>query len=473
MSEGNNKNLTEAINELEEVFRDRFHFSENQVKEFIERILKNGDEEVTQKLSDAMKKFVEFAGSPKDESRAFATRAVKRALDLYLDRQEEIKDDFFLMVDDIKNHNVDPYKIAYKENYREADYDAYEKTLSALTEKVYSDGVTNFKLFDETALKDLLETCSTIIFRVTEENTQDIIDYLSVLMYDENSKSFIMSPKELISKVPSLLLRSADSIATNIEALKKLYVNDKFSEVDLARKIAQTPSILTCSTDNISYFNTKYKSVMRNLIFKRGVSSNGNNKFGVDLHELYNKTVESVLNNIDNLSWISQLTEDNINSIENISKVLYKRLGVKNALACMRNVNFLTKEPDLLDCLICTLVEKQKQTGENYIKYLIEHPNMAFNGRFGLTSSGSAPTVAPVPTHKKNRVTADKIDEITAEEIKRVKLANKKHSAKVEMIIQNIIDGMNKPQEEPVVEEQTKVPTITPPQENVSAPTTQ
>ena len=402
----NNEEKEKALNVLKDSLKKHFSLGVEDVEKLIASKLDEADLSVVEGLNQIVADFVQNLGETGEDRKHLAKTALSKAIKIYVDQKEEIKSDFFLAVRNAARLGVDPYKLATETNYKNANYDDYYQTLTALTEKEYTsmiDGKTKSTLFNEAEVKDLFESCSTLLFRVTEKNVQGILDVLSVFLFDFETGKFVIEPKEFIKKAPSILLMNAKTLDENLEFLQDLYIGKNLSQADFVKHIIETPTLVSMSKENLEKFAVEYEKIVSQAISKLS------NKFDKKSREERTHNLLANLHDINKLGLVSSLSNDNINNINGVYGVLRKHFTSKytayhttpELLTCLGNLDFFKFDPEVLDYIICRIGHDNK----NLLKVFINSPSKAF----AVAREGSVTTTNRGTSHR-NGTKREEID---------------------------------------------------------------
>ncbi len=440
--------LYKSKEQLTGIFKNKFHFSEEQIVEYVNRIITQSKEDLVYQLTDAESDFFtrlsNITGEAQGKAIMLAKTAVEKTLKIYLEYERKIREDALFVLQELKEMGADPFKFLKAELFNEADTEKFEETLNVLSSYTFDVMGNQMVLFDEKEVISLFESCNTLLFKTERQNTQSILDTLSLLMFDEKTNSYIANPVDIIRQVPTLLTLSAETIDSNLDFLEKRFVKQGgMQQLDLARAIAKTPSILTCSPNNIILFEKEYMKVVESVIKedKKGKITNPRQ---------IRDAVSALFDDITKINTIAKITAEDVANLSSLKKVLLKHFKPEIAVKCLLDLNFVKCDYKVLDYLICRLGQEQKKTGKPYLKYLVEHPSRVFNGNMsidGETEKASAPTTksGKKPRAKLVLVNEKILSTATAEMIEHARTRCSRNQLKeVDELVHNAIDGMER-----------------------------
>lgn len=376
-----NARLKKAIEDLKEVFSNKFYLTQKDLEGFIIDIVSNCDEEITENLSYIFLEFVENDIENFDirKRRAFAKTAVKNCLDLYNKEINQIQNGFFGVLKEAKKYNIDPFRLAIKENLRGATADSFNETLQALVFAEYN-GISKDKkekLFQESDIKRLFEQCAGLASGVSEKCVQNILNVLSRFVRDEKG-DYIVNPRNIISKCLSLLdygtPKKLEKLESMIEFLQEKLVPNEMSKRELVLRVAENPSVLLLTQEKV----LGVENQLIGAIYKIVTNPNFTGKIE-DIDEFVINEAQRFSYNFDNFNEMRALRQDRLVNLDNICDVLISNLGADNALKCITNMRILNTDTAVLDCFLTKLAVQEKESNLNLRKFFIENPYRCLN----------------------------------------------------------------------------------------------
>ena len=376
-----NARLKKAIEDLKEVFSNKFYLTQKDLEGFIIDIVSNCDEEITENLSYIFLEFVENDIENFDirKRRAFAKTAVKNCLDLYNKEINQIQNGFFGVLKEAKKYNIDPFRLAIKENLRGATADSFNETLQALVFAEFN-GISkdkNEKLFQESDIKRLFEQCAGLASGVSEKCVQNILNVLSRFVRDEKG-DYIVNPRNIISKCLSLLdygtPKKLEKLESMIEFLQEKLVPNEMSKRELVLRVAENPSVLLLTQEKV----LGVENQLIGAIYKIVTNPNFTGKIE-DIDEFVINEAQRFSYNFDNFNEMRALRQDRLVNLDNICDVLISNLGADNALKCITNMRILNTDTAVLDCFLTKLAVQEKESNLDLRKFFIENPYRCLN----------------------------------------------------------------------------------------------
>ena len=405
MTNSNDNNISQdsikKLNEFSAFFEKYFCFSESEIKELIERVLSENDNNLVIGLLDLFEAFInqDIENFDPDERNLVAKRAINHAIDLYTTQKNKNFDEIIKILNHAKQFGTDPFKLIKKTVLKNATFDSYSNCIEALKNHVYTDKILNteFSLIDENQnINEFLEDCSSIICKLSAENVQNVLDVLGEFFYDESIKKYIINPKDAVKQVKTLLITNPTKLEENINFYLSTFSN-VVPENKIKYAIANCPSSLTFSQTTIREFMQQFKLSIDSLI----TLTHKNPKFSSqkissnDLTRLFNCEIplndEDIKNNsknyqafldtvtkrfcIENLSNIGNLGKNKISSIYDLKDIFIEPFGIKNALFCIQDFNFLNADKELLDYMFSLIMESEKAGHKNLREFILRHPS--------------------------------------------------------------------------------------------------
>ncbi len=366
--------------EFEDVFKKHFYLSEEEVEEKIEEIFSRNRINIAENLLGVFSKFVQLENdddlaldlSHDEKSRQlvrrrnkFAETAVDKVLEYYLDQEKTIKDEFFVTLNKAKSGlKVDTRALAKIGVFNKASVKTYNAMIKVLVENDYKDNMQNvtFNIFDiiedEETIKNLVEDCTTLMYKTSAKNIQEILDYISIFMWDNDTQKYVLSPKECFKRAHTLLTISPKTLKDNINFLESHFGKTKEEHKELVNRVAISPSILQIKPKKVEEFLSKLADCYVSL--------------GMEDFKAIDKA-SAFCYNIDNLIMISSVTNKQMKNIEEVKEILLKYgFGNENAISCMTSPYFIKTEPKILDAVLAKISSKEDFEQKNIKKLLIE-----------------------------------------------------------------------------------------------------
>lgn len=401
-----NEILKDSVDKITEIFKKYCFLTEKEIKNEIKEIIARNDEEVAFDLACFYEKYVsyEIKDVAPEARRKFAEIALSKTTEIYLKDRAKIEKEFFELLDIAKANNIDPFALALKSNLKTPSAKRFQESLEALMHRDYynhNDFKHSYKLFNAKETKEFFENCASSICKINEDNVQEIIYLLSEFFYDPATKRYVVSPKQAIKQVNSLILENPEKLARTMDFLYNNFTNSKFtsfpmSKKELALRVAKAPSILLIQPETILTFNNKLQENIETILTHPTFQN-------TDLlkdPEFVERKAREISFDLDRLTSITSIRECDLKNMDNITHILIKHFGANNALNCFSDMNFLSIEPTVLDALIYKLKLEEKKTKIPYSKFLIENPARAINV---IRSGGSIKEVASSLTGNKNK----------------------------------------------------------------------
>ncbi len=366
--------------ELEDVFKEHFYLSEEEIEAKIEEIFSRNRIGVAENLLGVFAKFIQLE---KEDDKAinssknanaielirrrnkFAETAVDKILKYYLDQENTIRDEFFETLKRAKEGlKIDTRALAKIGAFNNASIKTYNTMIKVLVENDYKDNIQNvtFNIFDivedEETIKNLVEDCSTLLYRTSAKNVQEILDYISNFMWDSDAQRYVLSPKECFKKAHTLLTISPKALKDNINFLESHFGRTAEDHKELVNRVALSPSLLQIRPKKVEEFLDKLAECYVSL--------------GVEAFEAINKASDFCYD-IDNLNMISTITSKQMNNIEEVKKVLLNYgFGNENTISCLTSPYFIKTDPKVLDAVLAKISSEENFEQKNIKKLLIE-----------------------------------------------------------------------------------------------------
>ena len=370
-----NEMVKYAVSELEKIFKKNFCLTEQEMKQSIIDIVSNFDEELVLKLTDVFQNFVDNDIPEYDikERNAFAKRTIKYCVELYYKDSNAIIDNFLDVLKDAKAFKIDPFKLAIKGNLSKASSKTFNKSLTALVESDYVDLLSGktYRLFELDEVKNIFEQCASIATGLNEKRVQSVLNLLSDFVYDDEVDGYVVSPKSLIQKSYRLLQENPQALDERIQFIIDSFVPGRMSKRELILRIAESPSILLCSSEKI----IEYEDVLARNIYEimNSKGFTGNNLSSAERMKLAKSYADKYCYNLDNFNTINSINKSGFANIEKIRDILVENLGANNALKCINKPEILECDPSLLDCFLARIALEEQNSKINLRAFFVEN----------------------------------------------------------------------------------------------------
>lgn len=449
-----NEMVKYAVSELEQIFKKNFCLTEQEMKQSIIDIVSNFDEELVLKLTDVFQNFVDNDIPEYDikERNAFAKRTIKYCVELYYKDSNAIIDNFLDVLKDAKAFKIDPFKLAIKGNLSKASSKTFNKSLTALVESDYVDLLSGktYRLFELDEVKNIFEQCASIATGLNEKRVQSVLNLLSDFVYDDEVDGYVVSPKSLIQKSYRLLQENPQVLDERIQFIIDSFVPGRMSKRELILRIAESPSILLCSSEKI----IEYEDVLARNIYEimNSKGFTGNNLSSAERMKLAKSYADKYCYNLDNFNTINSINKNGFANIEKIRDILVENLGANNALKCINKPEILECDPSLLDCFLARIALEEQNSKINLRAFFVENTKrcMEYIEKGGdITKQGIE---GLHKTRKRNHIVADEealpifINSSEIFEDRLAKLSSLQRS-EVQKFIDNLLEEFHKKDE--------------------------
>lgn len=370
-----NEMVKYAVSELEQIFKKNFCLTEQEMKQSIIDIVSNFDEELVLKLTDVFQNFVDNDIPEYDikERNAFAKRTIKYCIELYYKDSNAIIDNFLDVLKDAKAFKIDPFKLAIKGNLSKASSKTFNKSLTALVESDYVDLLSGktYRLFELDEVKNIFEQCASIATGLNEKRVQSVLNLLSDFVYDDEVDGYVVSPKSLIQKSYRLLQGNPQVLDERIQFIIDSFVPGRMSKRELILRIAESPSILLCSSEKIIEYEDVLAKNIYEIMNSKGFT--GNNLSSAERMKLAKSYADKYCYNLDNFNTINSINKSGFANIEKIRDILVENLGANNALKCINKPEILECDPSLLDCFLARIALEEQNSKINLRAFFVEN----------------------------------------------------------------------------------------------------
>ena len=376
-----NARLNKAVEDIKEVFSNKFYLTQKDLENIIIDIVSKCDEEVAENLSYIFLEFIENDIENFDikKRRSFAKAAIKNCLDLYNSEVNQIQKDFFAVLKESKKYNIDPFRLAIKENLRRATVNSFNESLQALVFAEYN-GIEKDKkekLFEQSDIKRLFEQCAGLASGVSEKCIQNILNTLSRFVKDEKG-NYIVSPKFIVSKCLSLLDYGTPKKIAKLEEmiyfLQENLVPYEMTKRELVLRVADNPSVLLLTPEKVLNVENQLVEAIHKIVKNPGFVGKVD-----DIDEFALEEAHKFSFNFDNFNEMRGVKQDRIDNLENICDILISNLGADNALKCITNMRILNTDTAVLDCFLTKLAIQEKELNLDLRKFFVENPYRCLN----------------------------------------------------------------------------------------------
>ncbi len=339
------------VSKMKRFLREHFALSQQEVETQILKICDSQDEKMAVELFHLLEEFKSAGGELSQADlisrHNFGLGVINDALNLFKSESENVSGEFIECLREAKRQGVDPFKFACKTNMRNASFDAFQETLSILTEKRY-EALGNKTIVKGSELIDMLEQCTTLAFRLNEERVESVLALLSDFVYDKTSNSYIVDVNQMIKLCPSLLMIEPENLLETMALIENEMIQKRgMSKAEVVSRIALSPSILMVSSNTISTVKESLKSVIFNLLPDSQVYQ------GSKMEETAVAIADNMVYNLDNFTQLSSKSANE--NFSQMAKTLKNYLGADNAISCMQNLALLKRDPDVVEYVLAVL----------------------------------------------------------------------------------------------------------------------
>lgn len=398
---GNNDGLQELVESYIPFFEKYFCFTEEEIDGAVRHLISLHDTDLILGLLDLYESFVDKENEvfDKDEREHIAKKAVDLSIEIYSGEKSKSATAMAETLKLAAKTGIDPLKLVNKTTLRSASFESYNKCLHALHEHVYSDKRLGDKFTiignDENLNENIngfLEQCTSLVCKLNAENVQNVLNSLSDIFYDESSNKYLITPKEAVSQVKTLLISSPERIENNMLSILDALASPSVPDSKIRMAVAGTPSCLLSSSENLKLFMMNFKTSIASLA-GRARKLNVGKITAKDLMSMFGSTITITDEDIDknsenfmafiddaakvfcveNLSNIGCLKREKIAAMPEFKEVFCGPFGEKNAITCMQDFNFLQSDPALLDYIFSIVEESERKGHKNLREYVLRH----------------------------------------------------------------------------------------------------
>ncbi len=425
--------LKNNFNLIRKVFKENFHFDEEEVKLFVHNICNEFQADTIERIGKLFASFSlnDIPSVDAKSRRKLARGLIDDVISIYKQGNKNIEETFIDVLNEAHKHHIDPVKLAIKTNLKLATEESFISAVYALAQAKYYDSNLNTEstLLLEEELKPIIEQCASLVNKADEANIKAIYNMLNELFYDTKKGEYTYEVKELIKSAPSILTTSASNMEYAIEWLKLICVDNKTGEIDryrLLSHIKNSPTILTVDFKKIEAVDSNLKEIFKNLLNKtpEGQRMTPAEREKTAAHTSYNyvfnifRLTSMTKINADNLVTKTRTLKDGTKIVrEGLADVLEKYLGAKNAMTCLQNSTVLNTDPQLLDYVLASLVKAEKEQGVNLRERFVESPSRALGKSDEILGAEQSDSKTGLERGKRAKIDVSEMPEILLQNI--------------------------------------------------------